>query len=131
MLKHGTTKELSLIPCNQTKDALGSSIFLEKGSLTGMWDASTDPYGKPVNKWKVDYDNGFVGWWEDAVVNYEGKIYDYQWENTSIESPQPLQRGLVFEVETKKYIVVQINGKKIDALSLEDVSPILCRQTND
>ncbi len=74
MPKHGETKELTVIK-TPPSNYLGSSFFKLGNRITGWWDKEAD-YGK--GKWKIDYGNGFVGYWDDYYFFYEDKGFLYK-----------------------------------------------------
>lgn len=73
MLQHGESRELTVIKPTPEKE-LGSTFVKLGSKWYGWWNTSDNGYGQPKNKWKIDYGNGYVGWWDDEYFDYEGKV---------------------------------------------------------
>ncbi len=76
--QHGTIKKLIVVPELLPKETIANDLMIQRGVIEAMWDLSDNGYGQPTRKWKVNYNNGFVGWWEDKCFYYEGKSLEYQ-----------------------------------------------------
>lgn len=68
-LKHGEMKELTVIKAADSS-SLGGTIVRPGTKWMGWWDQNAE---KGTGKWKIDYDNGFVGWWDDEYFDYKDK----------------------------------------------------------
>ncbi|OME55446.1 hypothetical protein BSK59_13290 [Paenibacillus odorifer] len=62
---HGTSKTLTVNE-NPPKELIGGVLLSRGDTWHGWWDQNEC-------KWKLDYENGFVGWWDDKYFTYDGK----------------------------------------------------------